>query len=312
MPGRTFSAESYRYGYNGKEKDDEIKGEGNSYDFGARIYDPRIGRWLAIDPQAFRYSELSPYNFCDNNPIIYIDPNGEGVKPHRTEKYSNEAESKILLNNSPKHLTDYPTTIHQLGVTSINFDQNPKVKGVWYSYNDKTQEFDVEYNLYVLVNEQLGEKGLLNKYNPGLSEEVWAHEQSHGDQWEDAFKSKITVKVGSETFVGTIDQVLTKAAKKYDAFVKANPNTPVAPRKEFLDQVFVKGLNEVIDKFNTQAKADPHDKNFIQKPNVEYDANSRALVKLKGTKSEKMPYTFGGKPAVKPGGEALKSDPPQK
>jgi RHS repeat-associated protein len=39
----------YRYGYNGKEKDNEIKGEANSLDYGARIYDPRVGRWMCTD-----------------------------------------------------------------------------------------------------------------------------------------------------------------------------------------------------------------------------------------------------------------------
>ncbi|MFK7059864.1 hypothetical protein V3Q90_06970 [Flavobacterium oreochromis] len=45
VPNRHGSSKpnGYRYGFNGKE-DDQIKGEGNSYDFGARIYDPRIGR----------------------------------------------------------------------------------------------------------------------------------------------------------------------------------------------------------------------------------------------------------------------------
>src|SRR5690554_1047618 len=68
---------SYRYGFNSMEKDDNIKGEGNSYDFGARIYDPRVGRWLSRDPQAGKYTSWSPYHFGYNNPIITIDPNGE-------------------------------------------------------------------------------------------------------------------------------------------------------------------------------------------------------------------------------------------
>ena len=42
----------YRYGFNGKESEDELKGPGISYDFGAKIYDPRSGRWLAVDPLA--------------------------------------------------------------------------------------------------------------------------------------------------------------------------------------------------------------------------------------------------------------------
>jgi RHS repeat-associated protein len=51
MPGRKYSIGNgaYRYGFNGKEKNNEISGEGNSYDFGARIYDPRLGRWLSTD-----------------------------------------------------------------------------------------------------------------------------------------------------------------------------------------------------------------------------------------------------------------------
>lgn len=80
MPGRNFvGANGYRYGFNGKEKDDEIKGNGNSYDFDARIYDPRIGRWLAVDPLAYKYPEHSPYNFALNNPIILVDPDGGDV-----------------------------------------------------------------------------------------------------------------------------------------------------------------------------------------------------------------------------------------
>jgi RHS repeat-associated protein len=76
MPGRKFtqSNSSYRYGFNGMEKDNST-GEGN-LDFGARIYDSRLGRWLAVDPLAYKYPELTPYCFVANNPILYIDPDG--------------------------------------------------------------------------------------------------------------------------------------------------------------------------------------------------------------------------------------------
>lgn len=80
MPGRSFvGANGYRYGFDGQEKDDEFFGNGNSYDFGARIYDSRIGRWLSIDPLVGKYPDRTPYDFARNNPIAAIDIGGKDV-----------------------------------------------------------------------------------------------------------------------------------------------------------------------------------------------------------------------------------------
>ena len=59
------------------EKDDELKGGGNSYDFGARIYDARVGRFLSLDPMQEKYPNFSPYIYSANNPISYIDKEGK-------------------------------------------------------------------------------------------------------------------------------------------------------------------------------------------------------------------------------------------
>ena len=78
MPERKyFSASQYRYGFNGKEKLDEIKGDGNSLDFGARIYDPRIGKWLSTDPLQIKYPNITPYAAFNDNPIYFKDPDGK-------------------------------------------------------------------------------------------------------------------------------------------------------------------------------------------------------------------------------------------
>jgi RHS repeat-associated protein len=69
----------YRYGFNGMEKDDELKGKGNSLDFGARINDPRLGRWLSLDPLQAKYVAWTPYNSMANNPIYMIDPDGRST-----------------------------------------------------------------------------------------------------------------------------------------------------------------------------------------------------------------------------------------
>ena len=60
VPKLDFWSNSYRYGFNGMEKDDEVKGSGNSYDFGARMYDSRLGRWLSIDALSHVYVDVSP------------------------------------------------------------------------------------------------------------------------------------------------------------------------------------------------------------------------------------------------------------
>jgi RHS repeat-associated protein len=72
MPGRSTDAK-HRYGFNGKETDPET----GLNDFGARLYDPRLGRWLAVDPSSNKYPNLSPYVFSFNSPQLFKDPDGK-------------------------------------------------------------------------------------------------------------------------------------------------------------------------------------------------------------------------------------------
>lgn len=76
MPGRTYNSDSYRYGFNGQEKDDEIKGAGNSVSFKYRVHDPRLGRFLSVDPLSRSYPWNSTYAFAENDVIRSIDLEG--------------------------------------------------------------------------------------------------------------------------------------------------------------------------------------------------------------------------------------------
>jgi RHS repeat-associated protein len=75
MPGRdTIFKTGYRYGFNGKEKDSNITKQ--DYDYGFRIYDARVGKFLSVDPMTNKYPELTPYQFASNRPIDGIDQDG--------------------------------------------------------------------------------------------------------------------------------------------------------------------------------------------------------------------------------------------
>lgn len=72
------SQADYRYAFNGYDHSPEIKGVGNSYNFGARVYDSRIAKFLSVDPLFRQYPDYSPFLFAGNSPIYKIDYNGEG------------------------------------------------------------------------------------------------------------------------------------------------------------------------------------------------------------------------------------------
>jgi len=95
------------------EKDDEVKGAGNSYDFGARIYDPRLGRWWKVDFFADNYMAWSPYSYSLGNPIFYIDMDGNTIfdKNGTEVKIEYHKDGSITILNKAAIEPDLATTI---------------------------------------------------------------------------------------------------------------------------------------------------------------------------------------------------------
>jgi RHS repeat-associated protein len=85
LPGRTYSSSTgnYRYGFNGQEKDNEIKGEGNTYTAQFWEYDARSVRRWNLDPKPT--VGISPYSAFSGNPIRYSDPLGDTLQPLTTD-----------------------------------------------------------------------------------------------------------------------------------------------------------------------------------------------------------------------------------
>ena len=75
MPNRHGNAD-YRYGFQGQELDDEMKGNGNSVNYEFRLHDPRVGRFLSIDPLTKKYPHYSPYSFSGNKVIAWRELEG--------------------------------------------------------------------------------------------------------------------------------------------------------------------------------------------------------------------------------------------
>jgi RHS repeat-associated protein len=93
MPGRKFSPAEYRFGFNGKENDKEVYGEGNFQDYGFRMYDTRIARFISVDPLTKKYPELTPFQFASNTPIMSIDLDGT-EQESTTKKSSNDKKDE--------------------------------------------------------------------------------------------------------------------------------------------------------------------------------------------------------------------------
>ncbi|MFK7114683.1 RHS repeat-associated core domain-containing protein [Flavobacterium oreochromis] len=133
IPNRHGYSKDYRYGFQGQEKDDQIKGEGNSYDFEARIYDPRIGRWFKQDPLFMKYAYDSPYSFAGNSPISIIDPDGK-----RKRKVTITANENGEIIKTDAKLVDYSLK------RKVRYETDP-LSGDAVKVYDYYDTVDVEY-----------------------------------------------------------------------------------------------------------------------------------------------------------------------
>jgi RHS repeat-associated protein len=93
LPGRQANSGDYKYGFNGKENDNEVKGTGNQQDYGFRIYDPRLAKFLSVDPLTKEYPWYTPYQFAGNMPIEAIDL--DGLEP-KSKKEGDNSTSTFL------------------------------------------------------------------------------------------------------------------------------------------------------------------------------------------------------------------------
>ena len=144
LPGRNYSSDSYRWGFNGIRKDDEVYGAtGTSYDFGARMYDPRVGRWLSLDPLARKYPGWSPYTYCIGNPILLVDH--QGKEP--TKAQAGTVEGFVAyLNNTRTRMGTLTGALGRdammrLGKTEWSFDHPRPMPATTAPFNNSPDKY---------------------------------------------------------------------------------------------------------------------------------------------------------------------------
>jgi RHS repeat-associated protein len=187
--GKNGNAEKKRlssstYGFQGQERDNEWKGEGNSYNYKYRVHDPRIGKFLSIDPLAPDYPHNSPYAFSENRVIDGVELEGlEYVHYYVFLNKDFQFIQKVIVEDFRKMTDKQLMEIHGMRTDEFYKENSESYgsygKGVEYTYfqQNKDGSFEKIITLFDVRNDMryhghyYGEDGptLLGRKWPGTS-----------------------------------------------------------------------------------------------------------------------------------------------
>jgi RHS repeat-associated protein len=230
MPGRKYqSSNRYRYGYNGKENDPETVGTGSgTQDYGMRIYNPALGKFLSVDPLSKEYSWNSTYAFAENNPIQAVDlDGGEKLKANIASKPINgkPGKAKITIELAYQVVTQ--------GAGAVNGSIDPDKFKSLYSKGNRTmymtklpsKDGEAEYLTPGQVKDAKDdiERGVSSQFDYYIVEVQYIFTVSNGTTLEEAIKWKdndpvsngiimtpTNLKSSSDPLVNSIDKLATK------------------------------------------------------------------------------------------------------
>jgi RHS repeat-associated protein len=119
---QTAAGDSIQFQFTGKELDNKS----GLYYFGARYYDPSMGRWLAPDPMAGKFPDISPYNYCHNNPLRMVDPTG--MEDNESNSEAKRREEKIREYEENQKRQAQQNSVQVSGNVKVAMDINNAVK----------------------------------------------------------------------------------------------------------------------------------------------------------------------------------------
>ena len=145
QPNNHFSSGDYRFGFQGQEVDNEIKGNGNLINYKYRIHDPRIGRFLSIDPLANQFAYNSPYAFSMNRVIDGVELEGAEWIHYKVSSYDEESGECIVQITGEVDYGNWALNLYHT-VTGHQFEYSPMhvveaPDGRHYIFDDQMEAF---------------------------------------------------------------------------------------------------------------------------------------------------------------------------
>lgn len=195
MPGRQFNAGNYRYGFNGKENDNEVKGTGNQQDYGMRIYDPRLGKFLSVDPIGMSFPYYSPFHFGGNSPISHIDLDGAEDLSYMYKQNKDNSGYTLVGITDYRNIGNGSTGSSGHGIQVIFINRKGDIRHAFYA----TNKFDSYKEPFSNKISKLLEKpmGNLTQFVPkGNMKNVWV---GQGKENSPILKSELGTKISQRT-----------------------------------------------------------------------------------------------------------------
>lgn len=255
----TAVTKKYRMGYQGSEMDNEVKPgdplnpkDGNSYTTEFRQLDPRLGRWLSIDPKAGEMPWQSPYCSMNNNPILYSDPLGDIIEPAAGMSEQEKADyDAAIVSLSSSDLFNYYYTQLQASTTVYTVDINSElIYGGMAKGNEIT--FQDAYDPLIIAQE------LFHAYQRDLGVYT-AEDHSVKEAEGDIMTQYIANEMDPTPLIGSIllemGDTWGKDILEINGFKFENPTNEQVQSSEY-DDLFTKASSDRVEYYKEKVKED--------------------------------------------------------